>query len=34
MADPYETRHKINQAALDLFAEQGVEATTTKHIAK
>lgn len=34
MADPYETRNKINQAALDLFAEQGVEATTTKHIAK
>ncbi|MEO0392720.1 MAG: TetR/AcrR family transcriptional regulator [Pseudomonadota bacterium] len=34
MADPYETRHKINKAALDLFAEQGVEATTTKHIAQ
>jgi AcrR family transcriptional regulator len=34
MSDPYETRHKINQAALTLFAEQGVEATTTKDIAK
>ena len=34
MADPYETRNRINQAALELFAEQGVDATTTKDIAK
>lgn len=34
MSDPYETRARINQAALGLFAEQGVEATTTKDIAK
>ncbi|MBV6633452.1 MAG: TetR/AcrR family transcriptional regulator [Alphaproteobacteria bacterium] len=34
MSDPYETRARINQAALNLFAEQGVEATTTKDIAK
>ena len=34
MSDAYETRNKINKAALDLFAEKGVEATTTKDIAR